>query len=207
LRFVVSSNVIELRPSFAVQALNAYYDEITGLPNQMLFMDRLSHALLGASRRGSGIAVFFIDVQPAASDPDGADPLDDAASEALLRAIGERLENRLRPNDTLARLAGGQFLLLLEDMLRAVDATRVAERLVQALERPLVAGNRIVPVRAAAGIATRTPADLSTLADDLVLEAERALRQAHRNGAAWALITGTLIDADAEVTPESPCVQ
>ena len=204
------SNVIEireLRPSLGIQALHAYYDEATGLPNQMLFMDRLSHALLGASRRGSGIAVFFIDVQPAAGDPDGADPLDDATSEALLRAVAERLENRLRPNDTLARLAGGQFLLLLEDMLRPLDATRVAERLVQALERPLVVENRIMPVQAAAGIATRTPADLNALADDLVLEAERALRQARRDGLTWALITGTLIDADAEVTPESPCVQ
>lgn len=200
------SNVIELRPSLGVQALHAYYDEITGLPNQMLFMDRLSHALLGASRRGSGVAVFFIDVQPVTAGT-GDEPLDDVDSPALLRAVGERLENRLRPNDTLARLAGGQFLLLLEDMLRPVDATRVAERLLQALERPLVAGNCIVPVDAAVGIATRTPADFGTLADDLVLEAERAQRQARHNGVDWALITGTLIDADAEATPESPCVQ
>ncbi|HZQ38942.1 MAG TPA: GGDEF domain-containing protein [Dehalococcoidia bacterium] len=200
------SNIIELRPSLAVQALHAYYDEATGLPNQMLFMDRLSHALLGASRRGSGVAVFFIDVRPIATGMDDDSP-DEAASAALWRGVAERLENRLRPNDTLARLARGQFLLLLEDMLRPVDATRVAERLVQALERPLVAGSRIVPVNVAVGISTRTPADLGTLADDLVLEAERALRQARHNGVNWALITGTLIDADAEVTPESPCVQ
>lgn len=200
------STVIALRPSFAVEALHAYYDETTGLPNQMLFMDRLSHALLGASRRGSGVAVFFIEVQTLAAGVDD-DPLDEADAAALLRAAGERLENRLRPSDTLARLAGGQFLLLLEDILRPLDATRVAERLVQALARPLVAGRRIVPVRAAAGIATRTPVELVTLADDLVLEAERALRQARHNGVDWALITGTLIDAEAEATPESPCVQ
>ncbi len=194
---------IETRPAVTLQALQAYYDEITGLPNQMLFMDRLSHALLGASRRGSGVAVFFIDVQPL--ETGSGDPLDEAAAAALLRAVGERLENRLRPNDTLARLAGGQFLLLLEDMLRPVDATKVAERLVHALQRPLVAGSRIVPVQAAAGVSARMPVDLQMLADDLVLEAERALRQAQRSGLEWALITGTLIDA--EVTPESPCVQ
>src|SRR5579885_1884746 len=95
-RFAMPSNIIELRPSLAVQALHAYYDEATGLPNQMLFMDRLSHALLGASRRGSGVAVFFIDVRPIAAGMDD-DSLDEAAAAALWRGVAERLENRLRP--------------------------------------------------------------------------------------------------------------
>ncbi|HLZ70352.1 MAG TPA: GGDEF domain-containing protein [Dehalococcoidia bacterium] len=200
------ATAIESRPAMALQALQAYYDDVTGLPNQLLFMDRLSHALLGACRRGSGVAVFFIEVQPATADPEGSDePLDAQTGGALLRAVGERLENRLRPNDTLARLAGGQFLLLLEDMHRPVDASNVAERLVQALQQPLAADRRMLSAQAAAGVSARTQVDLQVQADELVLEAERALRQAQRNGLPWALITGELIDT--EVSPESPCVQ
>ena len=183
----------------AFSGLYAYYDPASGLPNQILFMDRLAHALLGASRRGSGVAVLFVEVGISAAVADLPDPT------ALLRAIGERLEGSLRPNDTIARLAGCQFLAMIEDLSRPTDATFVARRLIEALARPFTCEDGGLGVGATIGVAARVPADLQVQPDELVLEAERALRQAQRSGTSWALISGDVIDAPS--TPDSPCAQ
>lgn len=189
----------EARQLGAFYSLQAYYDAVSGLPNQVLFMDRLAHALLGACRRGSGVAVLFIEA--AISTP----LTGEAGMAALMRAIGERLEGFLRPNDTLARLAGCQFLALTEDLARPADAAFVAGRLIAALERPFAIADSQIGLGVTIGVAVRAPVGLHMQPDELVLEAERALQQAQRSGSPWTLNAGAVIDASAAL--DSPCAQ
>lgn len=108
----------------------AYYDSLTGLPNRMLFRDRLSKALAGARRRGEKLAVLFVDVDRLKTINDS---LGHDAGDLLLEEIGQRLAACSREQDTVARIAGDEFLVALGSLENASDAAVVAERIGHAL--------------------------------------------------------------------------
>jgi len=110
----------------------AYFDSLTGLANRDLFNDRLSHALVGARRNDTKLALMFLDL-------DGFKHVNDSlghpVGDLLLRAVAKRLEGSLRKNDTVARFGGDEFAVLLEDIDGQAQVGLVAEKLVQAVGR------------------------------------------------------------------------
>ena len=109
-------------------------DELTGLPNRLLFNDRLDTILREATRNGECFAVLFADLDrfKAVNDTYGH-----AAGDQVLRAVAQRLVSSVRASDTVARYAGDEFILVLRHIVKNDDVSRVAEKIVQGMEAPL----------------------------------------------------------------------
>jgi diguanylate cyclase (GGDEF)-like protein/PAS domain S-box-containing protein len=155
----------------------ALHDPLTGLPNRVLFMDRLAHAL---SRADAEVAVVLLDIDNFKLVNDS---LGHSAGDELLIQIAPRLQGALRPSDTIARFGGDEFVVLLEQVGDGRAATRVAERLVAALDVPfgLTGGEHFA--KASIGIAIAdgaesTPTSLVRDADAAMYEAKASRRGA-----------------------------
>lgn len=156
----------------------AYHDPLTELPNRSLFADRLNRAL-AASEQPGAVAVLFLDL-------DGFkvvnDSLGHSTGDALLAAVAHRLAGCLRPVDTIARIGGDEFAVLVTDTVGVVEATAIGERLLAAIQAPIAIEGRQFVVTASLGIA-RSSADVAgQTPDDLLREADIALYQAKEAG-------------------------
>lgn len=122
---------------------NAFHDSLTGLPNRVLFMDRLQHAIQRSKRRKeSWFAVLFLDLDRFKTVNDS---LGHVLGDQLLIAAARRLQTCLRTSDTIARFGGDEFVILLEDLESSEDATRVAERILHEMTAPFtLAGHQMV---------------------------------------------------------------
>ena len=152
------------------------HDPLTGLPNRVLFVDRLEHALADAVRTGGRLAVYFVDL-------DGFkrvnDSLGHAAGDELLQAVAARLSEVVRPGDTVARFAGDEFLVLTVGTNGAEPVVRaIADRLLGTLlDPPLeVDGNSLT---ASIGVAVSRD---GIAPEQLLREADAAMYQAKRAG-------------------------
>lgn len=112
----------------------AYYDTLTGLPNRRLLLDRLDQALAVANRAGHKVIVLFVDLDRFKRINDS---LGHAAGDACLRQVARLLSAAVRQEDTIGRLGGDEFLVVLPDARHGRDAVRVANLIQQALARPL----------------------------------------------------------------------
>ncbi len=112
----------------------AFHDPLTGMPNRALFLDRLKHALVRASRRQESVTVMFLDLDNFKVINDS---LGHQGGDQLLIAIGERLKQCLRPADTAARLGGDEFTVLLDELTDTKDALEIAKRIQANLQAPL----------------------------------------------------------------------
>ncbi|OHB95423.1 MAG: hypothetical protein A3I59_04865 [Planctomycetes bacterium RIFCSPLOWO2_02_FULL_50_16] len=128
----------------------AYYDPLTGLPNRVLYNDRLSLALAHAQRTGEALAVLFIDLD---RFKDINDTLGHSIGDQLLKAVAERLTDSLRKEDTATRQGGDEFTLLLPGMTQAEDAARVAQKILEAVRKPLTLGGHELNITTSIGIA------------------------------------------------------
>lgn len=163
----------------------AFYDVLTGLPNRALFLDRLGHALAGVSRRTTGIALLFLDLDGFKLLNDG---LGHAAGDALLIGVADRLVASLRPFDTVARFGGDEFTVLLEEIATPEDALMVANRLIAALRAPFLIDDHHVVMTASIGVVPRPAAAAIARPDDLLRDADRAMYQAKAAGKGRAVI-------------------
>ena len=128
------------------------HDPLTGLPNRSLFTERLRHAMRRAARHPEDLfAVLFLDLD---RFKEVNDNLGHFAGDELLRAVARRLEACIRPEDTVARLSGDEFAILLESITETSDAGRVAERIEEALSFPINLGGAEVTTSASMGIVT-----------------------------------------------------
>lgn len=129
----------------------AQYDALTRLPNRQLFHDRLDSALARASRSGVGFSLLYLDLDKfkQVNDLHGH-----AAGDLLLHEVAQRIKRCVREVDTVARLGGDEFAVLLENMALAADAARVAEKIQNALERPVTFGTLSLHAAISIGIAT-----------------------------------------------------
>ena len=133
----------------------ALHDSLTGLPNRVLFLDRLGHGLAAAERedrelrRQNRLAVLFLDVDDFKVVNDS---LGHRVGDELLKAIAERLSRAIRPGDTAARLGGDEFTVLLEEIADVRVAEASARRILRHLERPFNIQNHRVVVTVSIGI-------------------------------------------------------
>jgi diguanylate cyclase (GGDEF)-like protein len=139
----------------------ATHDDLTGLPNRALFRDRLQHTLARAERnqaeaRGQSMAAVLL------LDLDHFKTINDtrghAAGDGVLRAVAQRLQDSLRKGDTIARLGGDEFAILMEGFAAGGDAAKVAQKILQSLEKPVVADGKEYRIATSIGISLY-PAD------------------------------------------------
>ena len=177
---VVTSRDITERKALEEQLLHqAFHDPLTGLPNRALFMDRLEHALALARRRGTKVAVLFMDLDNFKGINDS---LGHAAGDQLLKVVAERLRTCLRPEDTAARLGGDEFTLLVEGVAGVGDVARIVERIADILRPPFALEDQEVFATVSTGIALNGPDQEQ--AEDLLRHADQAMYRAKRRGKA-----------------------
>jgi len=153
----------------------AFHDGLTGLPNRVLFTERVGQALARAADGGAWPAVLFLDLDDFKSIND---TLGHAAGDQLLFAVAGRVLANVRPEDIPARLGGDEFAVLIQNADDG-EPERVAERLVEALRAPFSVQGREVSVTGSVGIAS---AEQSATADELLRNADIAMYSAKDNG-------------------------
>ena len=174
----VAFDVTERRRTGTRLVHAALHDPLTSLPNRTLFLERLRLSLGRTSRQGTArVAVLLIDLDgfKAVNHHLGHD-----AGDRLLVDVARRIEERLRAADTLARLDGDTFAVLLQDVENEKDAVRVARRIREGLARPFVVAGWPRPATCSVGIAICDEA--RSRVEDLLYEAEAALRRARADG-------------------------
>jgi diguanylate cyclase (GGDEF)-like protein len=151
----------------------AMHDELTGLPNRGLLLERLNHAVLRGRRSGKLAAVLFADLDnfKAVNDAHGH-----RVGDELLVAVAGRLAAVLRPGDTLARLSGDEFVILCEDLDDPSQVDAIAARVIGALTAPFPVAAARVEVTASVGIAFSGRGD--QLAENILDDAVSAMYQA-----------------------------
>jgi diguanylate cyclase (GGDEF)-like protein len=154
----------------------ALHDPLTKLPNRMLMEDRLLQALAKSGRSGTRTGVLFLDLDRFKTINDTYGHL---VGDRLLIAMADRLSSTLRPGDTLARLAGDEFLVVCEGISDLEHAEQIAERIHAVLEAPFAIEPNAITISASIGVAV---ADPSEQAADLILHADGALYEAKRRG-------------------------
>ena len=147
---VTARDVTERRALEEQLAHQAFHDSLTGLANRALFVDRVTHALDRTRRTDSLVAVLFIDLDDFKTVNDS---LGHAAGDELLVAVARRIQDALREEDTCARLGGDEFAVIVENIAGPEAATVVAQRVLDAIETPLLVLGSEVRVEASIGIA------------------------------------------------------
>jgi diguanylate cyclase (GGDEF)-like protein/PAS domain S-box-containing protein len=155
----------------------ATHDVLTQLPNRALIRERLVNALQRSQRQGLSIALLFMDL-------DGFKLVNDThghqAGDALLKVVSERLIEQVRPGDTVARLAGDEFVVLCEQLEQPTSITALAERINEAMREPVDFDGTPLFVTASIGIAVGHGSTHS--ADDLLRSADTAMYEAKQKG-------------------------
>jgi diguanylate cyclase (GGDEF)-like protein len=156
----------------------ALHDSLTGLPNRVLVLDRISQTLSRARREHTDVAVLFIDLDGL---KDINDTLGHATGDRLLQAVGARFSGTLREADTVARLGGDEFVVLADGLSLAGGPEQVAERLLEVLTEPFsLGGNGHVRISISASIGIAS--GLRDTAEELLRDADIAMYAAKGSG-------------------------
>ncbi len=155
----------------------AHYDPLTGLPNRVLFTDRLKRALVDANRRDRFVGVIFIDLDHFKRINDS---LGHRAGDHFLQAIAERIRQCVRQGDTVSRLAGDEFTLILADMTHPEAAGRVAQVILDKLGQPFYVDGHELYTNVSLGI-TVYPFDENDV-DGLLRNADIAMYRVKERG-------------------------
>ncbi len=161
----------------------ALHDALTGLSNRTLLFDRLEGAITAARRRNTSFALFFLDL-------DNFKPINDSlghdAGDFVLKIIAQRLQSSIRESDTVARVGGDEFVLVLQEVHGPQAALSVAEKTIAALSNPIRIDKQLCEVGATLGIALYP--DHGDDADTLIRHADAAMYAAKRLGKNRCLI-------------------
>ena len=166
----------------------ATHDVLTGLPNRALIRERMSNALQRSQRQGMNVGLLFVDL-------DGFKQVNDThgheAGDALLKAISSRLIELVRPGDTVARLAGDEFVILCEQIEQPTTISSLAERINTSLRQPVEFGGISLFVTASIGIAIGHGTTHS--ADDILRSADSAMYAVKSKGRdGWQFFSDSL---------------
>jgi len=151
----------------------AHYDQVTGLPNRLLFADRLTQAVEHTERTDQGFAVCFIDLDRFKSINDS---FGHKVGDEVLRQTGQRLTKTLRKVDTVARIGGDEFTLILSNISNHKNIITTVEKCIDAICEPIIVGSIECSVGASVGIACY-PKDAQT-SEQLLTNADMAMYQA-----------------------------
>ena len=188
-RRMLQRRLDEEQASLAHQAL---HDQLTGLPNRALLVDRLGHAAASLERRQTGAMLLYLDLDnfKAVNDRFGH-----AAGDCLLVAVAARLQELVRSSDTVARLGGDEFVVLAEGLDDPPAAARtLAERIHVAMRPPVAMGDRQLYTSVSIGIAEVMP-DANPEVN--LARADAAMYQAKRGGPARYEYYNAVIGADS----------
>jgi len=174
---VMLSDVTERKRTEEELAYKATHDLLTGLPNRMLFKDRFSVAMAQAQRFQKKLAVIFLDLD---RFKEVNDTLGHDAGDGLLCAAGNRLIDLVRKTDTVARMGGDEFLLLLPNIERVEDVIAIAQKVLEGFRQPFIVGGHEVSISTSIGIAIYP--DDGTDVDTLVSRADKAMYHAKQSG-------------------------
>jgi len=160
----------------------AYHDALTGLPNRMLFKDRLTMAMSYAIRYKKVVAILMLDLDKFKAVND---TLGHAVGDQLLKSVAERLPRLLRTNDTVARIGGDEFVIVLPEISSPEDAGVIAEKMIRSFAVPFICDGNELRITTSIGIALY-PADgndvetLMKCADTAMYNAKTKGRNAYR---------------------------
>ena len=174
-------NEITLRKQADLYFL-AHFDHLTGLPNRMLFGDRLMQACRDAVRNDTLVGLLFVDVDRFKQVNDS---LGHGFGDMLLCAMSERLKSCSRESDTVARLGGDEFAILMDNLKDPDDANIIAQRIVDSMQEPLILSGHSLLITVSVGIAIYPTDDpdvtvLLTKADTAMYEAKSSGRNGYR---------------------------
>ena len=127
----------------------AYHDALTGLPNRALFNDRLAMATSGALRSGKSVAVMMLDLD---KFKQVNDVLGHNTGDILLKSVADRLENTFRKSDTVARMGGDEFMVILPELSEASDVSIVARKVISAFQVPFKLNGNELSVTTSVGV-------------------------------------------------------
>ena len=205
---VLAGHLVTLLRERADSEHQATHDALTSLPNRLLFTDRLERAIAHAARNGSPVGVLYVDLD---RFKDVNDTLGHDAGDRLLQMTAGRLQDCARHEDTVARLAGDEFAVLLPHLAAADDVLLVAERVLTALQEPVTMGPHTLRNAGSVGVAVYpfdgdTPQDLLNAADAAMYRAKdmggAAVRvfsaELHQHAATRLELESALVRAIAE---------
>src|SRR5690606_2659817 len=166
----------------------AHYDPLTDIPNRILFRDRLEHAIRLAERDNTGFTLMFIDLNgfKQVNDTFGHD-----AGDALIRICAERLNESMRRSDSVARMGGDEFTLLLQNIENQTDIAHIAEKVIESISQPAQINGYEVVVGCSIGIAIYPHAGMD--ADTLLKNADMAMYKAKQEeGSCFCFFTDAM---------------
>ena len=154
----------------------AFHDSLTGLGNRALFQDRLRHAVARLERTHGHLAVLFLDLDNLKTIND---TLGHSAGDTLLKTMADNIRGCLRGEDTAARLGGDEFGILIEELADTDEAFKLAERILEACRRPMIAGATEMRATVSIGITFHRP---GTTYEQLLCDADLAMYLAKDRG-------------------------
>jgi len=182
--YALTSDVSSLkRVEQQLKAL-ARFDTLTGLPNRLHYNEKLPEALARSARTGNGVALMFLDIDHFKAINDS---LGHATGDAVLKEFAKRLQKSVRATDTVARLAGDEFVAILEGLHDVVVVTLMADKIIAEMNMPFIVDEHILKVTTSVGISYHSahagevsPDALLDRADKALYEAKSAGRNVHR---------------------------
>lgn len=174
---MVSRDITERKEMEAYILHQSFHDALTGLPNRLLLEDRMKQATAHLGRQHAPVAVLFIDLD---RFKDINDTLGHAAGDRLLQEVAERLGKCVREGDTVARLSGDEFVVLLAGLHDIEDAAVVADKILMTVSEPCQIGGKELRVSPSIGISV-FPGDGQNM-DQLLRNADTAMYHAKQEG-------------------------
>ncbi len=155
----------------------AHHDTLTRLPNRMLLLDRIGHAIKKAKRSSKGVALMFIDLD---SFKEVNDSLGHSIGDEMLNVVAERLMRQLREEDTIARLGGDEFVVVLEDVDALQSVNFIAQKILFTIQEPIPVGEHSLYITTSIGVSVY-PEDGES-AEELLRNADSAMYRAKDEG-------------------------
>ena len=150
---------------------------LTGLPNRLLFMDRLDQYIHKAHRNQDKIAVLFIDMD---RFKEINDSLGHAFGDKAIQEVAERIKSQIRETDTLARFGGDEFLMIFNDIDDSIDIVNIIQKVMQSMTDPIIVEDHTIYVTLSIGISIYP--DDANKSDDLLKNADAAMYKAKSDG-------------------------
>ena len=173
----LASIAIERKRVDELMWAHANYDTLTRLPNRRLFRDRLQQELKKTQRAGLSLALFFIDLD---MFKEVNDTLGHDVGDLLLTEVAQRIRNCVRDADTVARISGDEFTVVLPELAETSHAEQVAEHILSSLSQPFQIARETIYISASVGI-TLYPSDASDI-EQLLKNADQAMYAAKKRG-------------------------